>query len=457
MRTRRLLFCCCALVASLANCSSAQQPNVLLISIDTLRADHLSSYGYDYETSPFLDELAAQGTRFKNAFVNCHPTPPSHTTILSSRYQETHTVLLHPRKRGDVTPGRDHLVQEIPKAIKLLQEMLQDSGYATVGVVGRGFGTRVGGFERGFDDYYSPTDNKEGRGRLLKMIRKRLSEGRPIYAFFHTFAVHAPYLPPKRYQKMFGEETNEFRPTVKNIRKAASKQNLKDIAKARAMYDGEIRKTDDDLRKFFSSLEEIGFLSNALVIVTSDHGEEFGEHGGMMHGPKLYDELIHVPLILWGSGVPKGKVVERLVSSVDIVPTILDIVNVETDAHLEGENLLAPARLSPEDEVVFSQVAQSQYSVRTHRWKLITARRDNLPPSSPLLEQPIVSPVELYDLRDDPAERDNVAQQHPDQVKTLESLLASWKVGLDRTIKPGSTRIQTEAQRERLRALGYLE
>ncbi len=216
-----------------------------------------------------------------------------------------------------------------------------------------------------------------------------------------------------------------------------------DLELIRARYDGGIRFTDDLLRGLFSELKSSGFLENAIVVVTSDHGEEFGEHGGLLHGGgKLYDELLRVPLIIAGGGLPEGQVIDRLVSSVDIAPTILALAGIERGSLMVGRNLIDPMP-STEPEVVFSQWEDRYYSVRTRDWKLITDTKG-------------VSDDELYHVAQDPAESDSVADQFPDRVDAMQQVLASWKEALDTSVQPGAEIELDETTLERLRSLGYL-
>jgi arylsulfatase A-like enzyme len=286
-----LILCCSA-------CSRPQAesnpPNILLISIDALRADHLSCYGYDRPTSPMIDSLAARGTRFSKAFVNTHGTPPSHTTLLASLYQETHRVGINPVSTTDTG---------IPVEVEMVQELLSDADWHTLAVTGGGYMSADFGFSRGFDVYVDRAGRVARQAAdLVKHIRPALGSDRPVFAFLHTYQVHSPYAPPKRFRGLFGayrasiEATSE---ALLEINSDASKVLTRvEFEYLESLYDGEIRYTDEVLGELLESLAAIGFLDNAVVVVTSDHGEEFGEHGGVLHGGKLFEELLHVPLII---------------------------------------------------------------------------------------------------------------------------------------------------------------
>jgi len=411
-------------------------PNLLLISIDTLRADRLGCYGNVRETSPFLDQLAADGVRFTRAFVNTHGTTPSHATMLSSLYQESHRVGFGPGPPGAV-----------PASVPLLQETLRDQGYLTVGVTGGGNVGRKYGFSRGFEVWNDRSRSiGEGTDRLLAILRDRAADERPVFAFFHTYQVHSPYFVPPEYENLFGTFASTFVASSENLvahaNSARADLTEDDLALLLARYDAGIRLTDDTLRSAFAELEKIGFLERAVVVVTSDHGEEFAEHGGLLHRGHLHDELIAVPLIFAGRGIDSGRVDERMVSTIDIAPTLLGRAGLAIPAIMSGRDLLSGAgRESPQAALVISQYGGARYSVRTPRWKL-------------LVEADPLSYV-LHDLEPDPGETVDVAAREPERVAELRRALASWRA----TQKPigEQTDVVLDAEEiEHLRALGYL-
>jgi arylsulfatase A-like enzyme len=292
---------------------------------------------------------------------------------------------------------------------------------------------------------------------LFDLIDDRPADGEPIFVFLHSYEIHAPYQPPLPYQRLFGTFSSRFLLSGEHLLKwhrRASELDREDIEYIRASYDGGIRFADDMLRAFFTRLEGTGFLSNAVVIVTSDHGEEFGQHGGLLHGAaKLYEELIRVPLIISGTGVPVGEVVDRLVSSIDIAPTILAVAGIESDVPMMGRNLLAPSTLRREEEVVFSQWEQSYYSVRTRDWKLIANNRGE----SPRKPRDDAPSFELYDLRADPGELRNLAERFPSRVVSMEKVLDSWLAGVTPSAKQGAPSAFGEETLQQLKNLGYIE
>ena len=424
------------------NACQKSQPNVLLISLDASRARNFSSYGHYRQTSPFIDKIAGEGIRFSNAFVNTHGTTPSHTTILTSLYQETHRVEF----RGKANrPSKD----KVPPTAIMLQEILKKNDYVTLSVNDGAQLSRQYGFDRGFVEYDDNGNGvKAGTEKMVRLVRKHISGDRPIFAFYHTYEIHSPYFPPRKYLKMFGDFKSAFVPSSKNLLRSISsaKQDLndQDLDFLRASYDGGIRFTDDILKNMFKELDELGFFKNYLLIITSDHGEELAEHGGFLHRGLLYDELLHVPLILAGNGLSKGKVDHRMVSSVDIAPTILSHLNISPLPVMEGKNLLARSTDTDDMEMaVFSQYGRRRYSIRTHRWKLI----ENIRPHQ----------FELYDFEQDPWEQTNLALNKPEEVARLTSRLQKWRKTRKVLKRENVEKVQlTKEQLKRLKSLGYV-
>lgn len=415
-------------------------PNILLISIDALRADHLSCYGYDRHTSPNLDRLAARGTRFSRAFVNTHGTPPSHTTLLSSLYQETHRVGFR----------SDPMANSLPAGVEMVQELFSAGGWHTVAVTGGGFMSSEYGFSRGFDVYVDRAGRVTRQAEeLVEQIRSLPRDGRSVFAFLHTYQVHSPYAPPKRFRQLFGEYEGSVEATSEALLEANSDPgrnfSREDFEYLESLYDGEIRFTDEVLGELLASLANSGFLDNAVVVVTSDHGEEFGEHGGVLHGGKLFEELLRVPLIISGAGVGRGIVEPALVSLVDIAPTILSLVGLEAPASMEGRSVFdRPATERWQDQRVFAQYGDALYCVRAPRWKLIqrTANQN----------------VKLFDLHRDPGERTNVRARHPDLVDSLLAELEEWRARRPQLDLGVRSDVELSEERiEELRALGYVE
>jgi arylsulfatase A-like enzyme len=429
-----------------AGCSRTEPevvpPNILLISIDALRADHLGAWGAERETSPFLDGLAAQGIRFSHAFVNTHGTPPSHTTMFSSLYQETHRVGVAPDPE---TPPP----LSVPDGVEMVQEILARDGWTTVGVTGGGYAGADFGFGRGFEVFNDRArDVDRGRQVLVDSLRGVLPSGRPIFAFFHTYEVHSPYRSPPEYDGLFGAEECRVATTsealLELVGTAGKVLDESDFDCIATHYDRGIRYTDDTLRRLADDLGAMGFLDNALVIITADHGEEFGDHGGLLHGGTLFEELLHVPLIVWRSGMAEGRVDHSLASTIDLAPTILAAAGLEPPPIMEGRDLLGANPTHLDHQRVFSQYGTTLYGVRTHDHKLIVRGGWGNPT--------------LFDLENDPGERRNVAADHPELAAELLAELNEWREARPRLEDLTSETVELSPEQiEQLEALGYTQ
>ena len=418
---------------------TVRPPDILLISLDACRADHLSCYGYARATSPFMDALAAGGTRFALAFCNTHGTGPSHATLLTSLYQETHRMEYNPRTGG--LPG-----DPVPPGAMMLQQILRGHGYITLGITDGGQLARGYGFNRGFDVYDDDGGGiVNGCRKLTDLAAKYRGRGKPLFIFYHTYEIHSPYLPPEELRRVYGTFVHTILPVNEVLGKFATTawRDLTpgDLEYLKSQYDAEILGTDAVLRRTFARLRALGFLSDAVVVLTADHGEEFGEHGGLLHRDTLYDEILHVPLIFWGARLPGGRVDSRPVSLVDVAPTLLELAGFKEHPHMMGRSLTDS---SAPWEKVFSQYGGRRYSLRTSRWKYI---RTTEPPRD-----------ELYDLRSDPGERADASARHPGLVRAFRSDLAHWRDNQP-VLRgaPGAKVKLDEEQVRRLKALGYVE
>jgi arylsulfatase A-like enzyme len=284
-------------------------PNLLLISLDTLRADRLGAYGYAKPTSPTLDHvIAASGTVFTRAYSAYPSTCGSHMTMLTSLAPCVHKVVevSDPPLRADA---------------RTLAELLRDAEYATAAFTEDGQVTSRTGIARGFDLWVEQHALEHGNAAVTfrhtrDWIRHHRSE--PWFVFAHTYEVHEPYTPPPGYREMLDP--------------ADTPSNR---------YDGEIRYTDDLLARLFDKLRRARLLDRTLVVVTSDHGEQFGEHGLQSHSNSVYDVLLHVPMLLRAPGlVPAGLRVDQPVGLVDLVPTVLELLGLPPSPLAQGRSLV---------------------------------------------------------------------------------------------------------------------
>ncbi len=319
--------------------------NLIVISIDTLRADRLGCYGYERDTSPALDAFAERAVRFQHAVAESSWTLPSHFSLLSGLYPSTHGVVDPTLRPSDETP--------------LLAEKLRDEGFYTFALTGGGWLTPDYGFGRGFLAF-------EGRRRGLQTIldeaRATIAAAhgeRPFFAFLHTYDVHCPYDPGEPWASRFNSE--DASPIETEGRCGNPDFNAMDLSPAEVRflsdrYDASVRRADDELGAFLRFLEDEGVLADTVVVVTSDHGEEFDEHGSIGHEGTLHREVLEIPLLIYAPGQPPG-VETRPAGLVDVVPTVLALLGLEASAELEGEPLLGPSAPSEAAPYRYSELA----------------------------------------------------------------------------------------------------
>lgn len=398
--------------------SSRPPVNVLLITLDTTRADRLGCYGYTHGRTPTLDGLARRGVLFERAYAPAPLTLPSHATMLTG---------LFPPEHGLHNNGQAAL----PKGLPTLAAELQDAGYETGAFVAAFVLDRKFGLQRGFDTYdddLSQADpSLQGHhqyrdGRLvidaaLRWLRPR--SHKPYFCWIHLFDPHYPYL---AHEDQYGTEFKD-RP-----------------------YDAELAYVDDQIDRLLSTLQRTGALDNTMIVVVGDHGESLGEHGELAHGMTIYDATLRVPLLI----VPPGnnRTAHRVkdpVSLVDLTPTLLHRLGRKPFSHVSGRSLDAALRGEPlasapcyaeTDEPYHTAHWSPLRALITSQWKYIRSPR-----------------AELYDLLADPAELRNLATESPDQLKRLEGELAAWEQRMDQRL--ASNVALTEQERQTLNSLGY--
>ena len=358
-RTLRTTVCLAGL--ALAACSRAEpdpRPSVILVSIDTLRADHLGLYGYERDTSPFLDRFGRDAIVYEHAFTPATWTLIAHMTMLTGLYPNQHGV----------TEERVAVAHETP----LLAERLKADGYHTVGLYYPGWVHPRHGFGRGFD-VFRPHESAEEAAEHLAQELDGLEDGRPYFLFVHLFDVHSGpfqarrhtiYPSPEPFQDQFMEDAEAILPDMDEVALWES-ENLLDapqIEALTALYDGGIRHVDTRLSEWFGELERRGLLANTLVIITADHGESLQQRGRISGHGGFWQEGLHVPLIVRPpDGSRAGQRVEAPVHLGDIVPTVLATLGLAPDANLPGRSLLGPL---PDERVVFGSRPPREYVVR---------------------------------------------------------------------------------------------
>lgn len=407
-----------------------ERSNLILISLDTTRADHLGCYGWRRNTSPHLDRLAEGGTVFTQCFSPWIPTHPAHTTLMTGCDVMQHQVVAQGAK-VEPTAG-----------IRMLAELLKAQGYWT------GAADNLGKwFTRGFDLYesYQWARDPEGGWRkgeavtrsALKVLDEASRQQRPFFLFFHYWDPHTPYLPPAPFDRIF-YGGNERDPALKSMAPALNfppfmyyfrswMDGVTDIEFPKAQYDAEIAYMDSCLRHVFQRLEDLCLTERTLLVITADHGEELDEHEMWFDHHGLYDTNLRVPLILSQPGtVPAGLRSDGLVRLVDVAPTVLEVLGLEDPGlnyAFQGRSF-APALSGtphhPTTDRLFltENTWMKKRGLRAPEWKLIAAAEH-----PDLHGRP---EVELYHLPSDPGERVNLAPQRPEVVRELHSELDGW-------------------------------
>jgi len=312
---------------------------IVLISIDTLRADHLGAYGYHRDTSPFFDALADQGTLYENAIVQYPSTLTSHMSIFTG---------LFPHEHGVFPPD-----SVLPEAIDSVTQVLKRAGFRTAGHTEGGFVAGRFGFDRGFDVYTDPDatseyDVEDTFERGVEFL-STLSPQDRFFLFLHTYAVHDPYTPPADYRSLFfdGEppaDTDSSGRRLRAVNRGTDHIDGLTVEYFVSQYDASIRWVDDELRRFFDQLTALDLRRDTAIIITSDHGEEFLEHGRLAH-TQVYPECVRVPLLIIHPELG-GARVPHLVQSVDVAPAILELIGLPVWDQPSGSSLLATAHVA---------------------------------------------------------------------------------------------------------------
>jgi len=429
-------------VALFLACAPPAPRNVLLVSIDTLRADRLGSYGYARDTSPTLDRLAARGTLFENASAPSGWTVPSHASLLTGLYSRSHGM----RFGGD----------RLARGVVTLAETLSRRGFATGAIVNVLLLAHGNGFERGFESFHhvpaasSPAGAADVVNRhALEWIAGRGEE--PWFLFLHYYDVHSDYDPLPQYRELFEEPyaggLDGSTAQLKQVRLGERSASPADARHLVDLYDAGVRQLDAALGRLMEGLEERGALARTLVGVTSDHGEEFMEHGDVLHGRTLYQELVHVPLILAGPGVARGERVTTPVSLVDVAPTLTALLGVPAHGEFEGVSLFPPRSVvAAADRPLFFET-DHWLGRRGANFRRAVRRGDQKLHFDRLSRR-----FELYDLAADPGELEDLAAARPELVARLQADLEPY---LQQPGPAGAGDAPSPELLEKLRELGY--
>jgi arylsulfatase A-like enzyme len=387
--------------------------NVILVSFDTLRRDHLGSYGYQKDVSPALDRLATEGVVFEDAVANCGWTLPQHVTMLTG---------LHPLRHGLVYLRRRC---RIPAATSTLADAFRKAGYVTLGFCNQnayGGGWRYG-FQKGMNHFTNvlPFNNMMEKAVVHVNAYLELLRDKPFFMYIHTNDTHEHFAASEPFGSKWGSSYHN-------------------------RYEGEISYVDHYFGQILKELEDLGISDRTLVVATSDHGSEFKEHGFLEKKLNLYEEIVQVPVVMrLPALLPAGRRIGGQAETVDIAPTILDLCSLDLPGDLDGRSMLSRIQDNePGPESVFAHTLHEtlywyeHWSVRTERYKLILTLPLHMPKGKKNLvpgrferldrvaEKRGNAWVELYDIKKDPSERSNIADGHWDLCHTLGGRISDW-------------------------------
>lgn len=405
----------------------SKQPNLILFGIDSLRADHMSLYGYRRLTTPHMDKLAAQGAAFEQAFSPSIPTTPGYSSMFTGMdVFGTDVVAL--RHEG---PLGSH--------VKTLAEMLGGKGYNTTCV---GFSGNAA--SRGFQKYIdfagwgAWADGRSPKAENLNAVSipelKRLAgEDKPFFLFLRHMDPHSPYLPPRPFERVF-YDGDEFDKKNKSLRPAMKFKpfcdyfaswfppGCTDAEYVIAQYDGAVAYMDSCIANMFASIRTLGLEEDTLIVITSDHGETLNDHDCYFDHHSMYDQTLHVPLVFhWPGKVPAGARFRDICQLKDVTPTILELLGIKPKIKFDGRSL-APLwqgkpRVQEPEFYITEATWMRKHGWRTPEWKYMHA----LEPDFHFKPE-----VELYNLLTDPEEYHNLAEEEPEIAKMLEKRMLAW-------------------------------
>jgi len=444
------------LVAAFCGCSGSSSDtsppirNIVLISLDTLRADHLGIYGYPRQTSPRIDAFARQSFVFDRTLAPAPSTPPSQMAMMTS---------LYPGRHGFTGKG-----DKLAPGIETLAGRLREAGLRTAGFVDGGYLHAAFGFNRGFDIY-----NHRGGGlfEILPRVFGWLNtyEDEPFFLFLHTYDIHAPYLSPPPYRGMFHEEPYRggLVPTAAALDALFMEEaeiDPEDLQHLVDSYDEGIRYTDTQLGRFLDHLEERGRFDDTLIIVTSDHGEEFGEHGSVIHWQLYFQPNLRVPLIVRPPGGVDGPLrIADAAELIDILPTLLALVGADALEAAQGRSLVSTMTARREGGRAKS-LHEEPERVALGWWgdpAQLSLRSIVHGDYQLIFNQLVAGRDELYDLAADPMAQRNLAQQKPEIVTRLRALgIQGMRDNQPVDVDEGTEDLMLAPEiHDQLRALGY--
>jgi arylsulfatase A-like enzyme len=463
--------------ASNVSLPSSRQPakcNVLLITMDTVRADHLSIYGYQRDTTPYLRDFARRATVYRRMIATADYTLPTHASIFTGLYPSWHGAYATPTEYPDGRPLGSNRVT--------LAKVLESNGYRTSAVVANyGFLHRSFGLDQGFDAYLSPmpalSDSRsylrELFGRFLALagmsgvyqdsvrasdINRRAfafledaKSGHPFLLFLNYMDAHSPYTPPSPFDKRFPGKNRYYLPPRYKELKQMERLDVAERNHLISQYDGGIAYLDKEIGSLLNRLRDLGLYENTLIVITADHGEAFGEKNQFSHGNGRLDQAnVHVPLIVKYPGQDRAEQSDALASEIDLMPTVLDIAGIAPPSGLQGRTLRHPRN---DSDAVYAEGRATRSldripmryrgihsAVFLGPWKLTTWTG---------------GPPALFNLASDPGEEHNSYTGSDPRALELSQRLAKWTAAAP--VHFDGTGVPSAIKNERLKSLGYIQ
>jgi len=409
--------------------------NVIIIALDTLRADHMSCYKYELETTPEIDEFAKDGVTFENCIASVIPTHPGYTTIFTG---------VSPLRHGVVCHMGSHVLSE---RIPLISQILLKEDFLTVAVDNL-IATKASWFSRGYEYYIFSGGSTVLSGgykitgeittkkalRFLNLWKEGRFGHKPFFMFIHYWDPHAPYFPPPPFKGTFYQPSEKAKPIKSLMMKTAWGRNLlegwvgklvekrDDKSYLDSLYDEEILYVDRQVSEIISWLKAAEIYDETIVVITADHGELLGEHNIFYDHHSLYEGDIHVPLIIKSPNMPRNVRVKGLVTHEDIAPTILQLLGIKTDLVFDGKSLVEAVHRGESRRrfvVSLENTRMTKRAIRTRNWKLIQTMRPDVYGNP-------AGHLELYNLERDPEEKENLAGSEEEVLKDMVFKLECW-------------------------------
>ena len=466
---------------------AAAKPDIVMILIDTLRADRLGAYGHPGRLSPTIDAIAASGVTFEHCIAAAPWTLPSVASLFTSYYPGVHKASKY-KEVPDPTAdgGKSALQSALTEDVDTLAEVLQGAGYQTAGFVGAKFLRAQFGFAQGFEHYDTSFADSTLRGKLindaaLDWVGTQRDPARPLFLYLHYMDVHGPYdaapefmdplmaqleaLPNK--QRLTAEEYEAIHPYLRQpprdtttLERYERLKNFREYWVAR--YEAGVKEVDFYISQLIERLTDAGIWNDAYVILLADHGEALCEHGIWEHGYSMYQTDLHVPLILrWPGVLPAGKRVPPLVSTIDLMPTLIEQLHLSSPQKLQGASLLSHIFDTGTGGPItrFAEAIREgpdEYAVIQDYAKLITTARARQQQRDGTARAQLS--YRLFDLKADPAEEHDLAPSHPALVKRLGQVMTAVvraNLQLRPDVVAAKVMVDPQTMRE-LAALGYV-